>query len=346
MKNDQSLDDLNNPHLGRSTGTVAGCAPVVSVVQLIKGKWRFLLLGAILGIWGHDGAHAQTVSIAPDCSFFVQYVVSAGVITTVNGLASSNARSPSAGFNAQNTGCVAWTVTYTNSGTTAPLSLRVDSAPDNGSGIPGTWASYATVNCTPGGGTLPCINSGVNPMTATSAAYVAITGYQQWVSVNLTTVTGTGTITVFAYGCRTLTCAGLVTNAAAGGSSTVNVTQVGGLNVPGLNGALGTMLACPNFAILNTSSTGNVQLISASGSTVVYVCDLLWASTGTADVKLTYGTGAACAGGTTDFSGLFKSVINFDHSFQGSLRTPASQGVCFNQSVGNTTGVTVTYGQF
>src|SRR5260370_24947400 len=85
------------------------------------------------------------------------------------------------GFNNQTLGCTSWVLTYNSNGFSA-LSMVIQSAPDAGN-TPGTWVTFAGA-----------VSSGVNPNTVTTQAQTVITGYFPWIRVNLTSVTGSGSI--------------------------------------------------------------------------------------------------------------------------------------------------------
>lgn len=84
-------------------------------------------------------------------------------------------------FDNRQSGCTLWTMTYASNGFSV-LSIVFQSAPDN-NGVPGSWSTFA--------GT---VVSGANPMTAITQAGLVVTGYYPWVRVNLSAVTGTGTV--------------------------------------------------------------------------------------------------------------------------------------------------------
>lgn len=152
-----------------------------------------LPLLALLFLYGATFAAAQ----APDCIVFFSLTATGQTSPT----------SPNAGLNNLNTGCTTWNLSYSNSGFSA-LTLALQSAPNVG-GAPGTWVTFS-------GGTL---QQGINPNTATTAAFTWITGYQPWIRVALTAKTGTGIINGALYGYRI---------PLAGAATTTNLTQVGG----------------------------------------------------------------------------------------------------------------------
>lgn len=105
---------------------------------------------------------------------------------------------------------------------------------------------------------------------------------------------------------------------------------------------------CTNRAAFNLSGAGDTQIIAASGSTIVRICHISMATTPPEDIKITQGTGANCAAGTADLTGLYKSVtaLAFDFTPASALRGSASQAICVNQSAGQTTGGVVIYAQY
>ena len=62
--------------------------------------------------------------------------------------------------------------------------------------------------------------------------------------------------------------------------------------------------------VISTATSGNVQLVALSGSTVVTVCGFNVVSTGTVAVQFISGTGSACATGETDKTGAMPFVAN------------------------------------
>ncbi len=270
---------------------------------------------------------AQNVNISPDCFFFATYT--------------ATGRSPTAGYH-NTTGCVAWTVVYASTGFSA-LSLRLESAP--GQSTPGTWATFSGTT-----------QSGANPNTATTQAFTVMIGFNPWVSLNLTAVTGTGTITAYVYGYR----APFTFSSTAGGpTSNVNLTQVAGVGVS-LGQALmaasipvtlasnqtalsvASTTLCTSTATLSTSSSGSTQLIAGTAAQQIHICNLDISSDGGANIKLVYGTGSGCTT-PTDLTPAFVNLTGFQDNFFGSIVGAASATVCLNQSAGSATQVLATY---
>jgi hypothetical protein len=108
------------------------------------------------------------------------------------------AASSSAFLDNRQAGCTIWTLGYNSTGFSA-LSLTLQSA--SGALTPGTFVTYTGTTGT-----------GSNPMTATTQSYSTFTGYVGWIQVNLSGLTGTGTVTGVLYGFRN------AQTASAGGS--------------------------------------------------------------------------------------------------------------------------------
>jgi len=243
----------------------------------------------------------------PDCSIFFNF-------TAVG-------RYPATGFNSGSlqTGCVGWILTYYSTGFTA-VSLRLDSA-DDASGSPAAWGAFAgTVVSTTG-----C--SITNPLTATTHGCLIENGANPWVSVNLQSVTGTGTIVGYAFGCRPDHCSALF---GAGGGG-------GGSSGP----------ACNLTVEVPLSGTGYVQLVSASGSTQVKVCNIVYGSATMAIVPVVNSLSLAfgnCSAGPTEAVSL-PGITAYSDTFNGTLIGPAGAALCAKESVANSDKVTITYSQ-
>lgn len=130
---------------------------------------RFLLI--LLALAASAWAQQQQPSQArkPDCLLYFTLTQS-----TLNSAFISNAT----------VGCYTWSVSYISNGFSGET-VTVQSAPD-ASGVPGTWTTFV------GGAGSPTV--GTNPMTAITYSSVQLLGYNPWVRVNLSGLTGTGTV--------------------------------------------------------------------------------------------------------------------------------------------------------
>lgn len=103
-------------------------------------------------------------------------------------------------------------------------------------------------------------------------------------------------------------------------------------------------LACSQQLPFNLTAAGNTQIIPA-GSGVLRVCHISFSTTASEDVKITQGTGANCATGPADVTGLFKTVqsMALDFGNDSPLRSGANQALCLNQSAAQNLGGVVIY---
>lgn len=145
--------------------------------------------------------------------------------------------------------CTTWHLVYFNEGFSA-LSIELDEAPSAG-GAPGAWVTW------------PNLASGTQPLTATTQAQITGFKYFPWVSINLTSVTGTGTLRAEAYGYRPNLSndANLASNAVAGGTASgvpptsTNPTLIAGITLAG-NVQVPLASATPDFGISVAASNG------------------------------------------------------------------------------------------
>jgi hypothetical protein len=164
-----------------------------------------------------------------------------------------------------------------------------------------------------------------------------------------------------------VTCAVLVLLAAQVGSQT-NVsspfptentaTGVTGAAVPpkaiyygeqasaGLAGHVG----CDSSVVYDAATLGSTQLVALVTGKTIYVCGFVLFSAGTANVKLNYGTGAACATGTTAMTPAFQFTAQTGVAYGNSegyvAKTAASNALCVNSSAAVAVQALVSYAQF
>lgn len=143
---------------------------------------RYLLLVLSMLFSVCQFGNAQATPVLPDCIQNFSFSAAGRSIAFDN---RSQVQFPST------RGCTNWHMIYTVSGFSA-VSVEMDQAPDsNPSGNPGSWVVWPAANVI---GTLP--------MTTTTFNQVSTFGYAPWVSVNVNSVTGTGTISGVFYGWR------------------------------------------------------------------------------------------------------------------------------------------------
>lgn len=198
-----------------------------------------LLYFAFLLPFALQAQPVQFVNVQPDCQVFINF-------TALN---QTSPTSPNAGFDNRGSGCTFWAMSVAASGFSS-VTVALQSAPNN-NGAPGTYVTFA-------GGTITSASPhNVNPIVTGTQDYVWIYGYNPWVQVKLTAVTGSGIVNGALYGWRQP-----ASGASGGGTTTgnVNVVQWGSNNVVtgGVNGSVGA----GGLAADGAASAGNPVLIA------------------------------------------------------------------------------------
>jgi hypothetical protein len=89
-------------------------------------------------------------------------------------------------------------------------------------------------------------------------------------------------------------------------------------------------------AVISTATAGDLELVGATASQVIYVCGYKVVAGGTVSVRLIYGTGSNCATGQTGLEGAIPLVANsgFLEPNTGAVqtKTPAGQALCIETS--------------
>lgn len=114
----------------------------------------------------------QSVNAAPDC------VV--GLKATATGRSIS--------YDNRQSACTTWTLTYTVTGPSA-INIEPEFAPDSG-GQPGSWSVW------------PDVMSGTLPLSVATEGQISVYKFHPWVSINITSLTGTGEVRATLQGWR------------------------------------------------------------------------------------------------------------------------------------------------
>jgi hypothetical protein len=134
--------------------------------------------------------------------------------------------------------------------------------------------------------------------------------------------------------------------AATGGAVPANAIY-NGANV---GGNLTGKIACGSSIVYDASTNGSTQLVALSSGKTVYVCGYTLFAAGTVSVNLSYGTGSACASGTTKLTPAYQLVAQTGVSDQSpefrGMATAASNELCLNTSAGVAVQAVVYYTQF
>jgi hypothetical protein len=116
-------------------------------------------------------------------------------------------------------------------------------------------------------------------------------------------------------------------------------------------GNLTGLISCDSSIVYDASTTGSTQLVALTSGQTIYICgyDITIGSTAT-NVKLTYGTGTACATGLTSLTPAFQIAANggvvHASPLWGGMKTAASNALCINASAANAVQAVVYYTKF
>lgn len=216
-----------------------------------------------------------------------------------------------------------WTFEYKITGYSG-VSIVLQGAPDS-SGAPGTWATF------PG-----TVYNGANPSTSTTGAmmslYITPANDTPWVRINVTSVTGTGSLKGQVYGYRNSP--GCTVPCVDGGQGGGGITPV----------VIGT-----SSTAVSLSSSGLTQVVAAPGTSTQSIhmtfFDISFASA--VNFQWEYGTGSSCGTGTTALTGTYQGVLTMSQPFGlGGLTVPAGNALCANLGSSVTGGGLLLYAVF
>ena len=316
----------------------------------------------LLAAWPAGGQPLTTpVNVTPDCLIFYDF--------TANG--------SSASFDNRFLGCKTWYVAYTSTGFPA-LTLTFEDAPDN-NGVAGAFVAFA-------GTIVEGVNPNVALTQASTIMYgyypwVRITlsgavagagrrlrgtfyGYRQ-VPVATVLLSAAAIVTANQGAANTaanrwpvylsdginpqgtaanpLRTAGAATPA-DGLSNAALVHQIYPFR---FNGATWDRDAvCTNRATIALAGAGNTQIVAAVAAQRIRVCHLSLAFQAAVDVQLTEGTGANCAVGTANVTGLYEDVLSMALDLDSPIVGTLAQALCVNLGAGITGGGVITYAQY
>jgi hypothetical protein len=284
-------------------------------------RWVVLLaLGLVVA------ARAQTfVGVQPDCQIVFRFTA----------FGQTSPTSPNAGLDNRGSGCTVWAMSLAVSGFSS-VTVALQSAPDN-AGVPGAWVTFAGQNI------ISVTPHNNNPIITGTQDFVWLYGYNPWVRVALTSVTGSGNVNGVAFGWRLPSSTGSQNSVLPPLGQTTMSGSVP-VVIASDQSPVQVVNSCSLFAPFNLSGSGNTQIVAASATKKIIVCSVDFATGTPEDIKFTEGTGSNCASGTADVTGLYKNISARSHDAMGLPYTAtAGDALCLNQSVAQALGGTVWY---
>lgn len=295
------------------------------------------------------------------------------VISNLTAVGQSAPTAPNAGLSNLQLGCTTWSMSINTTGFSS-VTVALQSAPNAAGNVPGSWSTFSGAT----------ILTGTNPVVGTSGA-VQIYGYNPWVRVAVTSVTGSGTINGTAE-CWSIPSASNVSSASVTGN--VNVADWGGTptslgqktmsaSVPVVVASDQSTIGVQGGAAVGVAPSGNpvpAGLIDSAGNIILQDYCTLHATFGFSSASGSVQM-VAVSGSTTirvcsvSFSGdtvtnlkivtgtgstctspanetgTYQQVLGFDFNWASPLITTAAKTLCLNSSASVTGGGTIIYSQ-
>lgn len=131
------------------------------------------------------------------------------------------------------------------------------------------------------------------------------------------------------------------------GVATMTPLLAGGNGSAGIAG----LITCDQSAFVDNSASGLTQIVALASGKTIYVCSGSMGVGGTASsLQLVYGTGTACATGTTNITPSWQLAANsgreFGSPFFNGLKTAASNALCLRNSGANAAQTEIHFAQF
>lgn len=312
-----------------------------------------IVLLTFLALFTVKEVKAQNPSPSPpDCVVFLNN------LTTAQSVPSGN------GFDNRFIGCSSWTLQYQSVGFTG-LTLTFQSSV--GSVTPTSFTTYT--------GT---VATGAAAMTSTTGEISTYTNgivVTPWVRVNLSGLTGAGTLNGVLYGYKTgytgggggggsTSCPGTVgtpcivaqataslLNAQVQGAGAAAAALTGNPVLQGLSDGTNVQNAytCTNQAAITIAAGTDVTIITATAAKTIRICHLDYSADATADMTIRQGTGTTCGTTQVALTGAYKNLLGIDQDYgpNSPLQTTvAARDVCLHFSTNVTAGGFVTYAVF
>jgi hypothetical protein len=117
-----------------------------------------------------------------------------------------------------------------------------------------------------------------------------------------------------------------------------------GLGSGATGGVIGAKTVCDSQAVVTLAAAGNTEIVALTAARQIRVCHFSASFQSPVDVQFTQGTGANCAVGTANVSGVYQDVLAAALDFaDGSMRTAAGNALCVSLGAAVTGGGIVTY---
>lgn len=125
---------------------------------------------------------------------------------------------------------------------------------------------------------------------------------------------------------------------ATGAAPPAGVQYIGANTSGATGGLVQGLIQCDSTAIYDASTNGSTELVALTSGRTIYVCGYTILAGGTVNVKLIYGTGTACATGSTNMTPAYQLTaqagVSDQSPFSRGLKTASANALCINASAG------------
>jgi hypothetical protein len=125
---------------------------------------------------------------------------------------------------------------------------------------------------------------------------------------------------------------------ATGAAPPSGMVQIGANASGATGGLMAGLVQCDNKAVYDASTNGSTELQALTSGRTIYVCGYTILAAGTANVKLIYGTGTACATGSANLTPAYQlttqvGIVDSSPFYRG-MKTASANALCINTSAG------------
>lgn len=125
---------------------------------------------------------------------------------------------------------------------------------------------------------------------------------------------------------------------ATGSAPPANVVALGANASGATGGLLRGLIACDSSIVYDASTNGSTELIALTSGRTIYICGHTLFAGGTVGVKLTYGTGTACATGKTGVTPKYPLTAQVglveNSPFWNGIKTASANALCLETDAG------------
>jgi hypothetical protein len=270
-------------------------------------------------------------------------------------------------INLTTSGVVFHKISWVTVGTVTTCTLAVDSSADGTSFTAGGVIAGTSCNTAPGGQFISIaahtnyIRLNLTTLTGGGSLVVTYTGYVNPIPLGVAP-SGSGAAGINGFNIGTNGVLNFTINSTPGDGATNNVNRfssTGGTGAPiddfpyAFNGSTwDRQYYCNKSAVISGNTAVTTQLVALQASQIIRVCGFIAVSAGATTLQFNYGTGSNCGTGTTALTGVMTMASGTPLSLGDGgpmgevFRTASANALCFVNSAAVQISGVVTYQQY